>query len=52
LLILAFVAVVEFQNQLEPISGKILVEINLCLIAIVALGTFEVTTRTFIYFQF
>jgi hypothetical protein len=52
LLILAFVAV-EFQNHLSQFQEKnSWLKLSLCLIAIVALGTFEVTTRTLSIFSF
>ena len=53
LLIFAFVAVEwNFKNQVEPISGKnSWLKLSLCLIAIVALGTFS-DYKDFIYFQF
>ena len=53
MLIFAFVAVEwNFKNQLEPISGKnSWLKLSLCLIAIVALGTFS-DYKDFIYFQF
>jgi len=52
-LIFAFVAVEwNFKNQLEPISGNYSwLKLSLCLIAIVALGTFS-DYKDFIYFQF
>ncbi|QZK89636.1 MBOAT family protein [Flavobacterium sp. CHNK8] len=53
LLILAFV-LVEWKNrqQVEPISGKYsYLKLSLCLVAIVALGTYA-DYKEFIYFQF
>lgn len=53
LLIFVFLAVEwNFKNQIEPISGKnSWLKLSLCLIAVVALGTFS-DYKDFIYFQF
>lgn len=53
LLIFTFIIVEwNFKNQVEPISGKYSwLKLALCLIAIIALGTFS-DYKEFIYFQF
>ena len=53
LLIFTFIIVEwNFKNQVEPISGKLSwLKLALCLIAIIALGTFS-DYKEFIYFQF
>ena len=53
LLVFVFVAIEwNFRKQVEPISGKhSWMKLALCLIAIIALGTYS-DYKEFIYFQF